>query len=136
MRSSYLVFLAIVSAIAFSGCGTTANVVGAGGGPPRPYGGALLDACMTYVGVTNALGTCEEHSELKGPIFILLGWAALVDFPMSVLGDTATLPFILASDAFSSAKGWFNPSQTPPEPDCSTPAATTPAASSPTNFKN
>ena len=108
LRSRLLVFLAIVSTFAFSGCGTTVNVISAGGGPPRPYGGVLLDAGMTYAGVTNALGTCEEHSELKGPIFILLGWAALVDCPVSFLADTATLPFILVGHALSGTRDWFS----------------------------
>lgn len=91
--------------LAPGGCGTILNLEGFNGDrPPTPYGGTMLDGAITSVGVRNALGLCPKGDELDSPLFILLGWCALGDLPLSLLADTVTLPVVLSRDSSESGK--------------------------------
>ncbi len=87
--------VSLAMALAVSGCGTTINVWA--GGNCVPYGGAALDAEAIYCGLASSAGLLEAQGEIDGPTWRLLACGGVVDFPFSVLADTATLPITIWS---------------------------------------
>ena len=76
--------------LAGSGCGTVLNFFnGESGGPRRVYGGVQMD-CQV------AAEQLKDHPGLRPAQGIPLALCALLDLPLSLLGDTLTLPLVLS----------------------------------------
>ena len=86
MRQLSLVLLSGVLILAGAGCGTVCNFFnGESSGPKNVYGGVQMDCQLA-----------AEHlkdSPAQGIPLILF---ALLDLPLSLLGDTLTLPLVLS----------------------------------------
>lgn len=75
-----------------SGCGTALNCCGGKNSDRVIYGGTLLDATFVTAAVTNKPVADWTPGSVRW-----LGFCALIDLPMSIIGDTVTLPLTLAS---------------------------------------
>jgi uncharacterized protein YceK len=73
---------AVALAVALSGCGTVYNLAE---GEPEVYGGALKDAQLF-------IAPAAREKEVAGRGAPLLPILALGDLPLSLVGDTLTLP--------------------------------------------
>jgi uncharacterized protein YceK len=72
--------------MAGSGCGTVLNFFnGEGGGPKHIYGGVQIDCQVA-----------AEHLKDRPAQGIPLVLCAILDLPLSLLGDTLTLPLVLS----------------------------------------
>ncbi|HEY1192512.1 MAG TPA: YceK/YidQ family lipoprotein [Gemmata sp.] len=93
--------------VAFSlgGCGTVGNTVykTTEEGGKTPYGGVEYDFSLVWRGETNNRHPPHEN---------LIALFALVDLPLSVIGDTITLPYVLTYSAMRQRLS----SKTPPLP--------------------
>src|SRR6516164_5785276 len=95
MQKLLLPVVSLAGVLALGGCGTTVNIFA--GGPCVPYGGAMIDAEATCGGLASVAGFGEEPGEIDRPTWLLLACGGIVDFPFSILADTATLPITLRS---------------------------------------
>jgi hypothetical protein len=84
------------------GCGTVSNMQGcryAGLGPveadPQPFGGAGND--IRWVGERMQHATSPDELALMPLNVALAGYYGLIDLPLSLVGDTLTLPQVLSS---------------------------------------
>jgi uncharacterized protein YceK len=117
MRRPLLVPLLGSLLLAGSGCGTVLNFFnGESAGPKRIYGGVQMDCQM-------AAEQLKDH-RVDGPPLVLL---TLFDLPLSVLGDTLTLPLVLADRLHGLADWWHEvtadqPPPGPPPPPLANPA--------------
>jgi uncharacterized protein YceK len=92
--------IAIV-ALFTAGCGTVANMNGSGDlminpmtfQEPKPFGGVVIDAHWASERVRSAL---SPDGDLPVDL-ALAGYVGVVDLPLSLVGDTLTLPKILQS---------------------------------------
>ncbi len=95
MRRKQLVPLAIFTVL-MSGCGTVCNLAG---GQPQPYGGVAKDVEFAAAR-QGSLENEPQHPGVSGhsPL-VLAGILGLCygDFAASAVGDTVTLPIVLAS---------------------------------------
>ena len=90
MRRLSLVLLPGALILAGSGCGTVLNFFnGESGGPEHVYGGVRMD-CQV------AAEQLKDHPGLRPAQGIPLALCALLDLPLSLLGDTLTLPLVLS----------------------------------------
>jgi uncharacterized protein YceK len=105
--------VSLAAALAVSGCGTTINVWA--GGNCIPYGGAATDAAAVLGGLASVTGLMEAEGEIDRPTWLLLAAGGIVDFPFSVLGDTATLPITLRSTLEQIRKPTVEPETTTAE---------------------
>lgn len=104
MRSS-LVGLVLLSCLAaVSGCGTVGNVYG----PqeyPHVYGGVEMD-CLALQGTWSTSGSgglkATQSAEEFGVAIFATSLVA-IDFPLSLVGDTISLPYVLMRSGF---RGW------------------------------
>ena len=86
MRRLSLVLLAGALILAGSGCGTVLNFFnGESRGPEHVYGGVQMDCQLA-----------AEHLKDRPAQSIPLVLFALLDLPLSLLGDTLTLPIVLS----------------------------------------
>jgi uncharacterized protein YceK len=94
----------MVCTIAVTGCGTIANVLGPRENP-HVYGGVEFD-CLAMQSTwlrTNSDDTkATSAAERVGATILLTGLIA-IDFPLSFIGDTITLPGVLFWSGFA---GW------------------------------
>ena len=79
-------------ALSAGGCGTALNTL-----EDRrwPYGGVFMDGAMVAGCAAQCTGLTpkEEHPKIPPETMLLLGGCALLDFPLSLVGDTLTLPY-------------------------------------------
>ncbi len=78
----------MVALISFgvAGCGTITNL--AEGDPSRLYGGVVVDSVYVAEGFREPLGPV-----CPGFLFTICG---VIDMPLSIVGDTLTVPWVLA----------------------------------------
>ena len=78
-----------------SGCGTMINLTGRGEGP-KPYGGVEI---VAKSGVAFSVGSVGEDNTVRffpALVGVPLGmYLLLVETPLSAVGDTLTLPYVL-----------------------------------------
>jgi uncharacterized protein YceK len=86
-----------IALVGLSGCGTVWNLqeqelltLGPPEHPKQIYGGVKADAHLSYC-VVDAF--TEENPMLPRSMIFALGLGALLDLPLSAVGDTATLPW-------------------------------------------
>lgn len=92
-----LVFLVLLT-VAVSACGTSMNMaIG-----QKPYGGVTLDKVVL-----------ENSIKAKDPATWGLGAAAVVDIPLSLVGDTLTAPICVLSGRPLPKRRWRPWSATP-----------------------
>jgi uncharacterized protein YceK len=80
--------------LAVGGCGTVGNLTGgpSGAEPPHAYGGVRLDVESAAANLTDSSG---GHGGLPGrlvQVCVVAPYLLLIDLPLSVVGDTLTLP--------------------------------------------
>src|SRR4029079_6814850 len=111
MRCRSAGIVALMATALLSGCGTVANMQetsgitppGGRGEPSRVYGGVQSDFSAIQASVQQ-VSNGEQDSVAR-----LLIWA--LDVPLSLIGDTVTLPYILAHQPDPALKsGQPNPS--------------------------
>ncbi|MBW3541200.1 MAG: hypothetical protein KY476_13105 [Planctomycetes bacterium] len=74
--------LAVITVLSFSGCGTLLNIEGKTDRPCSPYGGVAYSVDIAVHGT----GYADD---------VFLQPLTALDIPFSLVGDTATLPFIV-----------------------------------------
>jgi hypothetical protein len=57
----------------------------------------MIDAEATCGGLASVVGFGEEPGEIDRPTWLMLACGGIIDFPFSVLADTATLPITIPS---------------------------------------
>jgi uncharacterized protein YceK len=92
-------------ACAACGCGTMSNLIGAGTppadasvnvGPPNVvYGGVKQDAEYAWEQLHPYAVAASFSGAPGGPLMPFLGLCAVVDLPLSAIGDTITLPITI-----------------------------------------
>lgn len=92
----------VILIFATSGCGTIDNIVGAGTPPADPavkidpanvvYGGVKQDAEYAWEQLHPYALAASFSGAPGGPVMPILGLCALIDLPLSAIGDTVTLP--------------------------------------------
>lgn len=91
---SLLTVLVLVS----SGCATTMNCLYT----QKPYGGIVIDGKAIGKGCTPS-----------NPGDVIVGVGAIVDTPLSLVGDTLTVPFILYHKNLDSKSKYDDPEPSP-----------------------
>jgi uncharacterized protein YceK len=87
-----LTCLAAVAAAGLSGCGTSLNL----DGDSRVYGGVVQDFQIAKERLAQAANPSWPGTPGSSPAWnITVSALALVDLPLSLLGDTLTLPFTI-----------------------------------------
>jgi uncharacterized protein YceK len=115
------VILGTALLLAMSGCGTVCNLVwfneSEGGG--RVYGGVRTSAQVIYDTANQAL--CGAGDEKVHPHSARTACILLLDLPLTVVGDTATLPI---TATWTAVRYWYpeNPTQRSNEGDPLTPS--------------
>lgn len=89
---------ALVLAAGLSGCGTIVNLtvgtdtgVKKGGSAFGGYLGGTVYRTEIYGGILNDIHTLDDEFRRGGWYLLLVPWIALIDFPLSLAADTATL---------------------------------------------
>jgi uncharacterized protein YceK len=86
--------LGLALSFALTGCGTSLNL----DGDSRPYGGVCMDAQKVRQGLVQAADPSKAEERDRSPVWNLaLSACACVDLPLSVVGDTLTLPVTIAT---------------------------------------
>jgi uncharacterized protein YceK len=100
MTQRILFLLAVCSAV---GCGTLANMQGkrrpmldAPTHEPRLFGGAVNDVRWVGEGFDDALAAQDALTVPER--MAVIGYFALIDLPLSFVGDVLTLPWLLWSE--------------------------------------
>jgi len=121
MRRLSLVPLLGSLLLAGSGCGTVLNFFhGESEGPKRVYGGVQMDCQM-------AAEQLKAPRQEGIPLVLL----PLVDLPLSLLGDTLTLPLVLSDRLHDLADWWHEVTADQPPPGPPPPPLPNPAPPAP-----
>src|SRR5262245_47247461 len=96
MRASATVFLVLIAISNATGCGTFRNLED---GNCKVYGGVQSDArasldILPTVAVCCGLRNDSEFEMIPPGICLMLQLFAVVDLPLSIIGDTLTLPVV------------------------------------------
>ncbi len=90
-----LTCLAAAAAVGLGGCGTSLNL----DGESRVYGGVVQDFQIAKDRLAQAANSSRPGTPGSSPAWNLTVSAlALVDLPLSLLGDTLTLPFTIPTE--------------------------------------
>ncbi len=87
MYERIILTVTAATVLALSGCGTAANVVNH---DPQIYGGTRTDIALIHrPEADKALDVVPPHPLVTGTV----GFMAFLDMPLSLIGDTVTLPY-------------------------------------------
>ncbi len=107
-----LIALIGLSTLVSSGCGTALNMMG----DRQIYGGTIADA-DTVIGTPVSVFRGSDSRPAcgipqLGPIMrIVVGALALADLPLSIVGDTVTLPWTISSTTDLSDENLITPDE-------------------------
>jgi uncharacterized protein YceK len=93
MRNQVATCLAIAVVVAVGGCGTSLNL----DGDSRVFGGVQMDAQKLQESLAHASANPRPDGKDKSSpgMNLLEGACALADMPLSLIGDTLTLPITI-----------------------------------------
>jgi uncharacterized protein YceK len=106
----------VLSVLSSAGCGTAANLVGAGPGKKVPFGGVMRDARgMTEArGGAAPAGPGEEWEPKPHQLVALVLCAA--DLPLSLVGDVLTWPYTRSYTYINQPNDYLPIQVAPPPP--------------------
>jgi uncharacterized protein YceK len=92
MRRTLPILMALGMLPAALGCGTVGNFTGKE--ECQVFGGVRLDSTLMAEGFGHRFENGQPE-KVEGPVLLEEGFSGLVDLPLSLIGDTLTLPITI-----------------------------------------